>query len=877
MILTRPIGIDLGTTNSAVAMLDPNERDLILWRDAQGRPVVPSCVWRDPKTGETVVGFGAYARKGTRPEPVASIKRSMGTQITVLLGGKHESSVDVSSYILQELKRRMEAELQRRAAPGVRYDVSRAIITVPAYFDLSAIEATRLAGEAAGLKVAELLHEPTAAAIYYCWKENLGDGVYLVYDLGGGTFDVSVLRRVSGEFMVLGIAGDNFLGGDDFDRRLAEHIRQMLAADGYDLELDVASDPEDQLRFKKLSVMAEEVKKGLSTQSEYLLRNQGTLVDKAGVPVVVEAVITRDTFESLIDDLLDRTIAACHVALGRARQTAGVTTEEVGHVVLVGGSTYVPAVMRKVQSALCGGGGGGRAGCAAPIRDDPDTAVALGAALRAAAAGLGVGDDAGKVRLWFRSSGATRRGRAAISGVVETLDPEVVLESGSLRLSSAAAGELGEVRLDAGLRFSFPQVDLEPESVNDFRFTVVGPSGDIVAVVERPILHAADQKEAVGRALSTAVLSKPILLEGVDGDRLVRTVLLPEGTPLPAKANFTFYVGDPAGHIRLPVYQLSRIIKELSADVGQVKAGTPVDVEIACDEQVRIDVRFSLSGKIFGGEIQPPPPDAVPTEFEIQAIDERFGGALRALDKPDAERLSAQYTSLRRDADEASRGGDYPKLIQRVADLEAMVREARMAEPLSPPLGAVEKQHRICMELLPQAAKVKPSIERSPLVGELDKALAKAREAYQKRERQDYEDAAQSIATARQYLTGIAHARTGADDPNADIAVRASFAFQQALGLTQMVLMQCMFAGRREFVGAMTKQLAELQKLDGQLDFNPVDVLHRCQILETEAQRIYQQVAGEEKRAADLHGLLQVEGKSYSPDSSEGKGGLGKH
>jgi molecular chaperone DnaK len=876
MILTRPIGIDLGTTNSAVAMLDTNERDLILWRDVHGRPIVPSCVWRDPKTGEIVVGFAAYARKGTRPEPIASIKRSMGTQLTVSIGDEQASAAKVSSYILMELKRRMEAELARRSATGVRYDVSRAIVTVPAYFDLPAIEATRLAGEQAGLKISELLHEPTAAAIYYCWKRNLGDGVYLVYDLGGGTFDVSMLRRISGEFMVLGIAGDNFLGGDDFDRRLAEHLRQLLVNDGYELDLDVASDPEDQLRFKKLTVMAEEVKKGLSDEPEYLLRNQGSLVDKAGIPVVVETVITRDTFECLIGDLLDRTIAACRVALDRATQTAGVTVEDVGHVVLVGGSTYVPAVMRKVEDALCGGGAG-RAKCATPIRDDPDTAVALGAALRAAASGLGVGDDAGTVRLWFRSSGASRREHSTISGVVEPLGPGLALENCTLTLSSPSGKDLGEVRLDAGMRFSFPRVELQSESLNDFRFTVIGSSGEVLAVVDRSILHAADQKEAVGRALSTAVLSKPILLEGVDGERLVRTVLLPEGAPLPAKASFTFYVGDPSGHIRLPVYQLSRIIKELSADFGPVRAGTPVDVEIACDEQVRIDVRFSLNGKSFGGKIEPPPPDSVPTEFQIQEIGARFKGALRSLDEADAERLSAQYASLRGDAEEALRGGDYPKLIQRVADLEAMVREARMAEPLSPPLQSVEKQHQTCMELLQQAAQVKPGIESSSLVAELEKALGKARDAYARRERREYEDATQSIATARQYLTAIAQARTDSDDPDADVAVRASFAFQQTLGITQMVLMQCMFAGRREFIGALTKQLAELQTLNQQLDANPIDVLHRCQILDTEARRIHQQIAGEEKRAADLQGLLQVEGKSYAGEVGAGSSGIRDH
>src|ERR1019366_4932258 len=266
MILTKPIGIDLGTTNSAVAMLDLNERDLLLCKDTEGRTITPSCVWFDSRKNAIVVGHHAYARKGRRPEPISSIKRCMGTQMKVTLGKDECSPVEISSYLLRKLKQQMEEELTRRSSPDLHYEVSRANITVPAYFGLPAIEATRQAGHLAGLEVMELLHEPTAAAIYYSWKHNLGDGVYMVYDLGGGTFDVSILRRTAGEFLVLGISGDNFLGGDDFDRRLAEYLRQTLVADDYDLDLEVASDPEDRLRFNQLMSLAEKAKKGLSEQ-----------------------------------------------------------------------------------------------------------------------------------------------------------------------------------------------------------------------------------------------------------------------------------------------------------------------------------------------------------------------------------------------------------------------------------------------------------------------------------------------------------------------------------------------------------------------------------------------------------------------------------
>ncbi len=868
MIVTRTIGIDLGTTNSAVAMLELNEQDLLLCRDSQSRSTIPSCVWQNPRTGEIVVGHRAYARKGSIPEPVTSIKRSMGTQITVTLGKKQYTPPQISAFILQDLKHQINAELQSRSSDGVTYEVNRAIITVPAYFSLPAIEATREAGQIAGLEVAELLHEPTAAAIYYSWKYDLGDGVYMVYDLGGGTFDVSVLRRTAGEFLVLGVSGDNFLGGDDFDRRLAEHLRTLLVAEGYEMDLNPNNDPEDLLRFNQLMALAERAKKELSTKDEIILRDQGTLRDKEGSAVVVEAALTRADFEGLIEDLLERTIACCQKALEKARIKSDTTIENVDHILLVGGSTYVPAVMEKVKKAFSAEQNknpGAASARSAPVRDEPENAVALGAALRAAAAGLGILDDNRRVRVWFRGSGATKREQTTISGQIEPLEDNLPLENGLIRLTGGQGELLGEVTLKPGLQFAFPGLELQAESLNQFRIEILDASGQQVALVERSVMQAAAQKEAVGSALSTSVLSKPIILEGTDGDRLVRQELLPEGTSLPATARFTFAVNDPGGHIRLPIFQQNRIIKELQAEVGKVAAGTPVKIEIHCDEQVNIQVNFSIEDQNFGGKIAPPPPDAVPTEYEVQQIDQRFRAALQSLDQEDMLRLVSAYEQTRRDLNEARAGGDYPKVIQRAKDLEALVRDARMAEPLRPPLEELVEKYQACVKLLPKATAKKPELTNSSLKDDLEKALKKGQQAYKQRDREEYAEAAQLLGTSLQFLINLTKVRIQ-EGEGVDAVMQALMGLDECRQFIQFLLINCLFMKQTDFIEDLREYMEELDNLEIEVNKNPVPVFNRCRVIMVECQRIYKQLIPENKRAQELSGLLKLDAKKRAPD-----------
>jgi len=860
MILTRPIGIDLGTTNSAVAVLDPNERDLVLCHDEHGRPTTPSCVWWDARRQEPVVGHAAYVRKGAAPEPVSSIKRAMGTRMTVELGGPR-SPAQVSSEILRALRVQVEGELGRRAAEGMAYDVSRAIVTVPAYFGLPAIEATREAATLAGLDVTELLHEPTAAAIYYSWKHNLGDGVYLVYDLGGGTFDVSVLRRSAGDFLVLGISGDNFLGGDDFDRRLAEHLRRVLVADGYELDLDIAGDSADRLRFAQLVAVAETAKKGLSRDEEVLVQSAGMLRDQADVPVVIEALVTRATFESLIGDLLERTIACCDQALASAKEKADIGLGDVDHVLLVGGSTYVPAVVERVRRALCRDGKTtqARARCERPIRDEPETAVALGAALRAAAGGIGIGDEERRVRVWVRGSAATQRERTTIHGYIEPLQPGLNLAGGRLTLKRQGEGVLGDVELKGELRFAFPHVDLEPDALNDFELAVEDARGQLVATLARSIAQRADAPQPVTASLSTAVLPKPIVLEGIDAGRLVRTVLLPEGGTLPTTAHYTFAIGDAAGHVRLPIYQASRIIKELRADVGTVPVGTPVDLEITCDEQVRISVRFSVAGRSFGGSIDPPPPDDVPTRHEVDQIGRRFGAALDALDDTDdtRRRLQSLYDATLSDVEEARRAADYPKLIARVAVLEGLIREAKLALPLEPSLDELGAAITACEKLLTNAVKAKPDLPKSKIGAELAALRDKGAAAYRARESQAYDEVVHAVGAVHQFLGNVT--RAGATNtPEVDTALQAFFALDETQQLIQAMAMQAAASKRSDLIPRLQRQLQEVDDLYEKVRTSPVDVVNRCQVLATELRRMYKELAPEEGVPEELKGLVTL-------------------
>jgi len=599
MFVDRPVGIDLGTTNSEIALLHPSEKDVFIYADRFGRRTVPSAVAWDPKAERLLVGHAARARRGRTPPPVESIKRKMGQREPVDVGPRALLPEEVSSKILEELRDRMREHLASQAEEGIEMRVARAVITVPAYFDAPQVEATRKAGELAGLEVLGILQEPTAAAIYHTWKSRLGDGNFLVYDLGGGTFDVSVLRCVGGEYQVLAIDGDNYLGGDDFDRKFAEHLRKDLAGRGYALDLDVRGDDGDRARFGRLVHLAQEIKESLSTSDVVHVSKQDLLEDKNGEAMSYEAEVGRDDYERVIADLVDTTIACCERALARSREVAEVGIEQIDHVVLVGGSTRVPLVVKQVTTALAAKTKNER-----PLQDEVDTCVALGAAIHAAQiGGLRVGDADSGATVSFLTPLVTQGSKIRVALRVEAAPAsteEIAIQSEGQTIAEAALGAVpsGIVKIE---------IPLGPPAENRLSLALLdGPGGGALASLPFAV-YRGDVRPRASALSRPSVIAKDIALEVVRGGRRERKVLLARGAGLPSSASERLFTVDQSGAVVLRLLQNRLPIKTLVLEVPrELPVGTPVELTIRCDEAMRLEARAAVSGRELWAQVEAP-------------------------------------------------------------------------------------------------------------------------------------------------------------------------------------------------------------------------------------------------------------------------------
>ncbi|MRG96612.1 Hsp70 family protein [Polyangium spumosum] len=601
MFVDRPVGIDLGTTNSEIAMLDPSERDLHIYADRFGRRTVPSAVAWDPKGEAFLVGHAARQRRGKTPPPVESIKRKMGQNATVEVGPHALTPEEVSAKILAELRARLSEHLGKQAAEGIEVRVDRAVITVPAYFDAPQVEATRKAGEMAGLEVIGVLQEPTAAAIYHTWKSRLGDGNFLVYDLGGGTFDVSILRCLGGEYQVLAIDGDNYLGGDDLDRRFAEKLRGMLVERGYALDLDVRGDEEDRQRFGRLVHLAQEIKESLSTSEVVSLSKQDFMQDKNGEAVSFEGDIGRAEYEKAIGDLVETTITCCERALARSAETSSVDLGQIDHVVLVGGSTRVPMVVRRVTEAICK-----KSRSEKPLQDEVDTCVALGAAIHAAQlGGLRIGDADRKIAVSFTTPLVSQGSKLRLGVRVEEA-PEGAAEivifrgmNGTEEITKAtlpdAAGVV--VRMDVPL-------GEEPEQTS--RVALRSVEREVLA--ELPFaLYRGDVRPRASALSRPSVVAKDLAIEVVRAGRRERRVLIARGAGLPAEVKSRFFTADQSGAVVLRLLQNRMPIKTLLLQVPrELAVGTPVDLTLRCDDAMRMEARAVVAGQELWAQVEPP-------------------------------------------------------------------------------------------------------------------------------------------------------------------------------------------------------------------------------------------------------------------------------
>ncbi|MBC1621802.1 molecular chaperone DnaK [Listeria welshimeri] len=348
--MSKIIGIDLGTTNSAVAVLEGGEAKII--PNPEGARTTPSVVGF--KNGERQVGEVAKRAAITNPNTISSIKRYMGTNHKETIEGKDYSPQEISAIILQYLKSYAEDYLGET--------VDKAVITVPAYFNDAQRQATKDAGKIAGLEVERIINEPTAAALAYGMDKTETDQTILVFDLGGGTFDVSILELGDGVFEVHSTAGDNELGGDDFDKKIIDYLVAEFKKDnGVDLS-------QDKMALQRLKDAAEKAKKDLSGVTSTQISLPFITAGEAG-PLHLEVTLTRAKFDELTHDLVERTIAPTRQAL----KDANLSASDIDQVILVGGSTRIPAVQETIKKEL---------GKEPHKGVNPDEVVAMGAAIQ---------------------------------------------------------------------------------------------------------------------------------------------------------------------------------------------------------------------------------------------------------------------------------------------------------------------------------------------------------------------------------------------------------------------------------------------------------------------------------------------------------------
>ena len=894
----KTVGIDLGTTNSVIALLDAADSALLTGADEQGRQTFPSVLGWHAEQKRLVACRPARDLKAPGPRetavtlPLSSVKRFMGLDKQWTLGPETLTPPQASAVILRHLR-----EMMARTLNDPKYLLDSAVVTMPAYFNHNQIEATRQAGELAGYDVVELLHEPTAAAMYYSWVENHGDAVYLVYDLGGGTFDVSVIRRRLGDYEVLGVSGDPFLGGDDFDRLLATYLIEqggwtvegessssLLTPHSSLLTLFDPSTPAGAVHFGRLVHVAEGVKIALTDAERVERYVPGLTYTDDGKALALETAVARTDFNRLIKDKVDRTIDSCRDALARARDRAGVGLSDVDYVVLVGGSSRVPLVRETVRTAFCNPNLPEHVRSPEPLLHEPDLCVAYGAALRAAshgthylfAKGSGVrGQGSGEVEeeidVHVTSPACTSDPNYPLTGIlrVRRSSPDSVLDGGSVRVRSLATGLMDEAFLDEHGSF-VQELELQPETDNALELAVCDGEGREAA---RTVIAVRCQSagRALGRAvLPTQIITKPLQIEvlGRDGRR-VKQVVAPVGAVLPGTFQLTCRTHDQAGRIVVPIFEENRVVKQMIvSDLDPLMpVGSPVEVELAVDVKHTIEVRMRV--RQAGGRertetavIEAAPPPRRPTRADIdevqRQIDEllpRFSGGFRT-------RARGRATQLHQDLLEALRYDDEPKAVQRMAELRELLQnlEAGKGQALDPPWPRFAQLVRRCRDLAAEAAQA-TGREREELLEHVRAQERYAEQAFEDNNQALYRECRQNLEKYLGYLDQLlrdALPRPSAPAPQLPPEEEARDSVERFRNYLATVWKQVRSKQRADLETRLTEIAGQAKGLSQRMKTEPLAVVRDARRLGAEVHKVEELLKeGRRLTSGDDAGLLE--------------------
>ncbi|MDP8223912.1 MAG: Hsp70 family protein [Candidatus Lernaella stagnicola] len=574
------IGIDLGTTFSVLSVdgrvtLSEGypkgfylaECDVTVIPTPEAELTFPSVVWEAPENrGVFIVGYGALEQAGAENAPVMFAKRRIGSDEAIPLNDRSISARDASREILKYLKACAEQALGR--------PVERAVITHPAYFDRIQVEETRQAAIEAGFDMSlpdQMVMEPVAAALAYCRFDKRDPLHVLTYDLGGGTFDVTYLRREGGVISMKAFDGDHLLGGYNFDRELVHWLRQRLQRQEREVLFD-EDNAADRGRLSQLLRLMEQVKIRLAEapddQTPIDVRSPNLLVDTAGRRVQVLERITRAEFVELIAPHIERTVECCR----RTLEKGDVDSERLDEVLLVGGSSYGPWVQEALQAAFP---------AVSPKLFFPDLCVSAGAAIHAAAI-LPARVDRESFQLDLDVPSRSIIREVDIGGRVSAKDgtPDPAGWRATLQLPGGGAME---VALSVEGEFTFADVELLPEQKNHFAVAVLDEGGGALIEHEFDVVHAPDSTDATD---VTSVLPKPLFLETLDG----MVPLAAEGVTLPARCNVSLTRDTSHRNLTIRIFQegfpVGAIgVEDIPTEGGR---GSKVHLTVSVDEKFRV-------------------------------------------------------------------------------------------------------------------------------------------------------------------------------------------------------------------------------------------------------------------------------------------------
>jgi molecular chaperone DnaK len=887
MQISKTVGIDLGTTNSVIAILDSADTALITGIDDQGRALFPSVVGWHPEQRRIVAGQAATAASdGSGAVPLSSIKRSMGLNRRFAVGAESLSPEEASACILRGLR-----DLLERKMVEPRQLLDRAVITMPAYFNHDQIEATRRAGELAGFEVVELLHEPTAAAIYYSRVENHCAATYLVYDLGGGTFDVSIIRRRLGDCEVLGVSGDPFLGGDDFDRLLASRILDegvwtgSEANDSNSLRESVKllcdpSTPSGSVNFARLARIAAGIKIQLSDADRVDRFIPNLLRDRTGRDVSLETSVDRSTFERLIKDSVDRTIDCCHEALARARERAGIGLSDIDYVILVGGSSRIPLVRRTVQAAFCNAALAEHVRCPEPLLHEPDLCVAYGAAIRAANYGTRYrfpvcSGGASELEMNLTSPTCFPALQHVMTGVVRFVTGRprdsnaaapAEIDGFSVRVRSVLSGLVDEAFLDERGSFAV-SLELQPEIDNAFEITLCDGAGVELATTTTTVRQRAGAQILEPGLLSTQLIAKPLQIELLDstGNR-VKQVVAPVGAPLPGIFRCICRTRDQTGRVVVPLYEENRVIHQLEIDNldSDLPPGTPVDVELAVDVKHVITVSVRVHGTSGGrhetATVAAAPAAEMPTRSQMQEVQKRLNEILESLVGGIRTRLRARANQAIADLEEALRYADEPKAIVRMAELRSLLQQAETArgQTLDPPWPQFALLVRRCLDLAAEVAD-KTGREREELFEHIRAQERYAEPARAEANQALYRECWQNLEKYAAYLEGLSN--DSLPRPAARRTLPPEEEARESLDRFRSYLSSVWKEARDKDRRDLDTRLRELAKqasgLSARVKSEPIEVVRTVRRLANEIAKVEADLAGRHREDGDNAGLLE--------------------